>query len=215
MYSNLFSYVYIMESLEWNSKLEQYFVETGEKSYGYSLLHKKGEKIYSRKKSIIDLPVIVLSGITGFLSVGSQSMFGNQNISSIWLGLLSLGISILNTVGSYYNFGQRAEQHRVSCIEYSKLYRELSIQLSIPRKQRITPKELLKYCKDSYERLTEISPLLDKNIIEEFKKQFKSITNIAIPEEANGLHKIDVYIDPNEFQPANLKQSNVKIMIDV
>ena len=170
--------------------------------------------IYSRRKAFIDLPVIILSGVVGFLSVGSQQMFtGSEGIASICLGLLSLFISILNTIGSYYKWGQKAEQHRVSCIEYAKLYRELSVQLAIPRSQRMRPNDLLKFCKDAYDRLAEISTLLPNETIKEFQLKYKQISDIAQPEETNGLHKIEVYNEERKVESATPKKSDIKITV--
>ena len=47
------------------------------------------------------------------------------------------------------------------------------------------------------DRLLEISPLLPKNIINEFKSKFASISNIAKPSDANGLEAIHIY-EPGE-----------------
>jgi hypothetical protein len=57
----------------------------------------------------------------------------------------------------------------------------------------MSPHDLLKYVKDQYDRLAEISPLVPAAIIQKFQKRFKKYTDISKPEEANGLEKITVY----------------------
>jgi hypothetical protein len=183
--------------ISWNSKLEHYFASTGEKAHCLSWIHKKAEERYARLRTFIDLPVIAISSITGFLSVGSTSMFGdNQVASSVALGLCSLLVSVLNTTGTYFGWAKRAEGHRISSIQYARLYRFLSIEMSLPREERMTPADLLKHTKDQYDRLQEISPLVPPEIITEFRKRFDAEKDISKPEEANGLEKIDVYPHP-------------------
>jgi hypothetical protein len=171
---------------------------------GLAWLHMKAERLYSFKKSFIDLPVIVVSGLVGFLNVGAENIFGNGNsrISSISLGSISLFVSILNSVGSYYSWGKRAEAHRISNLQYSRLYRDIVVQLKLPRVERKAPGPFLKDIKDQFERLQEISPLIPDSIIKQFKYQFDKDVEIAKPQETNGIHDIDIY---NESESPGFK----------
>jgi len=183
----------ISPTIKWNTWLEEYFASTGEKAHCLSWCHKQAEALYSRRRNFIDIPSIVLSSVIGFLNAGSSTMFTDAKMSSIALGVGSLTVGVLQTVNTYFNWSKRAEGHRISAIQYSKLYRFLNIEMSLPREERMTPHELLKYTKDYYDRLQEISPLVPPEIIQEFKKKFEKDTEISKPEEANGLEKITVY----------------------
>lgn len=185
----------IGENITWNENLEKYFADTGEKAHCFSWLHKKSEELYSSRRNFIDLPVIIGSGIIGFLNAGSSSMFEDPKISSVALGVGSLVVGILQTINTYFNWSRRAEGHRISAIQYSRLYRFLCIELSLPRDQRASPSELLKYCKDQYDRLQEISPMIPPQIIQEFQRKFKDEKDISKPEESNGLEKISIYVE--------------------
>jgi hypothetical protein len=68
--------------------------------------------------------------------------------------------------------------------------------MSLPREERMKPSDFLKYVKDQYDRLQEISPLIPQSIIREFQSKFSKYTDISKPEEANGLEKIEVYHEP-------------------
>lgn len=181
------------ENITWNENLEKYFADTGEKAHCFSWLHKKSEELYSGRKNWIDLPVIVGSGVIGFLNAGSSSMFDDPMVSSVALGVGSLVVGILQTINTYFNWSRRAEGHRISAIQYSRLYRFLCIELSLPRDQRMSPAELLKYVKDQYDRLQEISPLVPTSVMKEFQQKFKDEKDISKPEESNGLEKITIY----------------------
>jgi hypothetical protein len=178
----------------WNPSLEEYFAEQGEQAHGLSMLHKHAEQLYSHRKTFIEIPVIVVSSVTGFLSVGSTSMFeGQEMTSSVVLGILSLMVSVFQTVGTYFGWARRAEGHKISSIQYSRLYRFLKIEMSLPRDQRQTPGQLLKYVRDAIDRLQEISPLVPEIIVADYKKHYSKITDISHPPETNGLEKIVVY----------------------
>jgi hypothetical protein len=185
-------------NIHWTERLEEYFVTTGEKANCLAWVHKKSEELFSVRKTFIDLPVIVGSGVIAFLNAGSQSMFDDARLASISLGVGSLVVGILNTMGTYFGWAKRAEGHRISAINYAKLYRFIAVELALPRDERMTPHDFLKMVKDSYDRLAEISPLVPASIIHKFQKRFKKVHDIAKPEEANGLHKIEVYRTPGD-----------------
>ena len=183
-------------NVTWNENLEKYFADTGEKANCYAWVHKRAEELYSHRRTFIDIPVIVLSSLTGFLSASSTNLFeGEEKISSIALGVASLFVSMINTVSVYFGWAKRAEAHRLSAIQYARLYRFLAIELNLPREERMTPSDLLKYTKDSYDRLQEISPLIPPPLVVEFKKKFGKRLELSKPEELNGLDKIVVYRD--------------------
>ena len=182
--------------ITWNERLEEYFTEQGEQAHGLCILHKNAEALYSHRKTMIEIPVIIISSITGFLSVGSTSMFsGQEQASSVALGVLSLMVSVFQTVGTYFGWSKRAEGHRISSIQYARLHRHLKVEMGLPRDQRQPATELLKFVKDAVDRLQEISPLLPQLVIQDYKKKFGSIQDIQHPTETNGLEKIVVYTE--------------------
>lgn len=190
-------------NIRWTEKLENYLASTGEKANCLAWVHKRAEQLYSTRRTFIDMPVIIGSGVIAFLNAGSSTMFEDPRISSIALGIGSLVVGILNTTGTYFGWAKRAEGHRISAIHYSKLYRFITVEMSLPREERMQPSDFLKYVKDQYDRLQEISPLIPPNIIKEFQSKFSKYTDISKPEETNGLEKIEVYHEgPSFLMPA-------------
>lgn len=184
-------------NIQWTDKLEEYLAATGEKAHCLAWVHKRSEQLYSTRRTFIDMPVIIGSGVIAFLNAGSSTMFEDPKISSIALGVGSLVVGILNTMGTYFGWAKRAEGHRISAIHYSKLYRFITVEMSLPRDERMKPSDFLKYVKDQYDRLQEISPLIPPSVIGEFQSKFAKYTDISKPEETNGLEKIEVYHEPS------------------
>lgn len=183
------------KEITWTPNLEEHFASTGEKAHCLSWCHKKCEEKYSRLRTFIDLPVICLSSVCGFLQIGSDQMFSNQNASAIGLGLLSLFVALLSATQTYFKWSARAEAHRIAAIQWSRLYRHLSIEMNLPRIERKQPQDLLKDTQQTYDRLQEISPLISPDVILDFKKEFGKEKDISKPEEANGLEKITIYTE--------------------
>lgn len=182
-------------SLHWNTGLERIIASEGEKCRGLAWLHQKSESLLSSRNNYISLPVIILSTLAGTASVGSSSLFGSENtgLSNIVIGLVSIGVGILNTMNSYFNFARRSEAHHIAYIHYSKLFSWIEVELALPREERVSPQEMLKSLRDSMNRLSETVPTIPASIIEYFKHEFKNYTDVTKPVETNGLSRILIY----------------------
>lgn len=182
--------------LTWSSALESLIAQEGERCRGYSILHQKSEAYYSKRANWIAIPVIVLSTLSGTASVGSSSLFGGETqISSIVIGLVSISVGVMNTISSYYSFARKAEAHRIAYLHYNKIFQTVSIELALPRQERMEPEVLLKDIRTQMERLAETTPTPPDVILEEFSKRFKDYDkSIARPAETNGLSKVKIYM---------------------
>lgn len=161
--------------------------------------------------------MIILGTLNGAVSVGSDTLFGGSQFSSVGIGIAVINAAILSTIGSYFAWSRRSEGHRISSLNYAKLYRFLSIEMALPRDERMTPNDLLKYVKTEYDRLSEISPLIPVIINETFRLKFSDpkYDNISKPEDTNGLHPIIIYdiYDTDILQP--LKQPTLPILPEI
>lgn len=186
---------------EWNSELEQYLKQIGENSQIYSLLHKNSEKKYNKISYQFDIPNIIISTIAGTLSISSTGLFqGMEKEASVFIGILSLTSSILTTINSYFGFKKRSENHRLVSIQYQKLYLKIDLVLGLRQEERPSINEFIKFTSDEFHRLAEISPIIDKEILDEFKNKFKEYeSQIAFPHELNGLTPITLYGEKQDF----------------
>lgn len=188
------------EEIEWNDALEKLLCEEAEKCMGMAWMHNKSEMFFSNKNNWLQIPIIIISTVTGAVSVGSSSLFeGNEKSASVALGGASILVSILGLINSYFSFGKRAEGHRLSDVTYRQMHRLVNIEMSLPRHQRMPPKQLLKSIKEDLKRLSETMPRIPESIILKFKKeviepQENSGDLVAFPEITNGVHKVEPYL---------------------
>ena len=179
--------------IHWSNQLEDLIAQEGEKCRGLSWIHQKAEQETSKKNTRIMLPVIVLSTLSGTASVGSSVLFGDTNISNIVIGLVSISVGILNTINSYFGYAKRSEAHRIAALHYAKLFSFVSVELALPREERMNPEDMLKQVRSEMERLSETTPSSPPHILKDFNIQFKEYKNISKPIETNGLSKVVIY----------------------
>jgi len=179
--------------IEWSSQLEDILAQEGERCRGLAWLHIRAESLTSKYNTFVQVPVIVLSTLAGTASVGSATLFGSGPISSIAIGLVSISVGILNTLGSFFAFAKRTESHRIAHLNYSKLSSKISIELSLPRDERMLAEPFLENIRETMERMAETTPMCPEDIIKDFNEKFKDCDGVALPVETNGLHKISIF----------------------
>lgn len=181
-------------NLEWSSQIEDILATEGERCRGLAWLHLRAEMTMSKYNTYVQVPVIIMSTLAGTASVGSSSLFpGNSGIASTVIGLVSIGVGMLNTLGGFFAFAKRSEAHRIAHLSYSKLYSQIGIELSLPRCERISAESMLSKVRDTMERMAETTPNCPSYIIDQFNSAFKDEKTIAKPIEVNGLHRINIY----------------------
>jgi hypothetical protein len=195
----------------WSAQLEDIIAQEGERCAGLAWLHTKAEIETSTYNTYVQVPVIILSTLAGTASVGSATLFGSSNTSGIAIGLVSIGVGILNTLGGFFAFAKRSESHRIAHLNYSKLASKIAIELSLPRQERMKAEILLTYLRETMERLAETTPNCPLNVIKQFNEKYKNEKQIALPVEVNGIHKIKIYRE--QLHLATPKESEVKISV--
>lgn len=186
------------EDLCYNKHLEEVIASEAEKALVLRWLHDQSEKRYAQLNTYIAIPVIVISTLAGTASIGQESLFGTGDVAPIVIGLMSLSVSVLNVVSNFFSWAKRAEGHRISSINYGKLHRWISIELSLPRTQRVPAKHFLKEIREQIDRLNETSPPIPQSVIDSFRSRLKGIKDdVTLPEICNEIKAVEVYRGTN------------------
>jgi hypothetical protein len=202
--------------IRWSNQLETIIAQEGEKCRGLAWIHQHAESIASNKNNYIQIPSIVLSTLTGATSISSTALFGEDlgPTASKVLGFVSIGIGILNTLGNYFAFARKSEAHHIAYLHYSKLFSWISVELALPREERMSAEEMLKSLRRDMERLAETTPLPPDDLLKEFSVKFKS-EDVSKPAETNGLAKIQIYrqelASPNSSLKITIPQESPKL----
>ena len=158
----------------WGIQEEKLLAKWADKAACYRWLHDESEKKYSRLNMVVTLPVIVLSTLTGTANfgLGSTVPANFQTSAQLTIGGFSLVTGIISTIANYLRYAQKMEAHRGAAISWGKLYRKISVELSLGRAQREPCMDFILVCRSELDRLTEQSPMIPDDILAIFKKEF-------------------------------------------
>lgn len=181
---------------EWSDEIEELLSEWGEISMCYAYLHNFSHRKYKKKHHHIQIPIIVLSTLTGVgnFAVDSYIPEGFKQGFTAGVGTLNIFCGILGTLASFLRYSETMEGHRISALAWSKLSRSIEIELSLHDKKRKPCRDFLKVCRAEYDNLLESSPSVDIDIITMFNKKFNDkYPNVRKPIVCNGLKEIKPY----------------------
>lgn len=207
---------------DWSEEIEELLSEWGEISMCYAYLHNFSQRKYKRKYHHFQIPIIVLSTLTGTANFATDSYVPEHLKQGFSAGVGSLNIfcGILGTLLSFLRYSEIYEGHRISALAWSKLSRNIEIELSLHDKKRKPCRDFLKVCRAEYDNLLESSPNVDLDIIAMFNKKFADkYPDVRKPIVCNGLKSITPYNHPiiektPPKQAVNISESSVTISIE-
>lgn len=124
-----------------------------------SALHQKSHLKFNLFSVWINIPVIIISSVTGFMS--ALVMFENQNI---FMGALSIFIGILKTIDSYFDITKRSETHRMVSLNYKRIFRLIKLQLSLEKQFRIPATDLYDIINHDLQNIRDAEPSIPSDV---------------------------------------------------
>jgi hypothetical protein len=159
-----------MDTHNWCPEHESILSEWADKALCYKWLHTKSHAKYQRLHNIYTIPVIVMSTLTGTANFAQEKLPENVKFfAPIVIGAVNIVAGIITTVQQFLHINELNEAHRVSMISWDKFYRRIKNELSRNPKERAHVNEFLMSATEEYDRITETSPPIDKDIITLFK----------------------------------------------
>ena len=213
---------------EWSVDHERILVEWGDKAMCYRWLHSKYNSLYARLNAWYTIPCIIISTLAGTANFAQQRVpVQYQGLFTMVVGGINILGGIISTIQQFLKITQLNEAHRVSSIAWDKFYRNIKIELAKHPKERMHVIQMIKICKEEFDRLMETSPVIPDKIINEFKSSFKhsnDFEKIVKPEVCDVLTSTENFRNPwfnddnklsrdNEFeqikQIRNLKKKKI------
>lgn len=164
----------------WDDDIEDLLKCWGEKSAGLSVLHNKDRQYWRNKSNNLSIACIIITTISSSLSLSSTN---SQYYTLIMylvggIGMLS---SLLQSFKQFYNADEKASEHRFSAKQYSNFYRNIKLQLTLKRNDRVKIKDFINWAFKEYEKLQQEAPIINEKTILQFNKIYVE-DNFAKPD---------------------------------
>jgi hypothetical protein len=203
----------------WSSEHEEILIEWADKAMCYRWLHSKSNALYSYLNALYTIPVIIISTLTGTANFAQQRVPEEyQAFFMMTVGGFNLLGGIVTTIQQFLKITQLNEAHRVSSIAWDKFYRNIKIEIAKHPSERIEVKQMVKMCKEEFDRLMETSPNIPEKIIKDFKKKFNNhdgFEEIVKPEICDTLIPTNNYRNPwfNDENREKAANETIKIQL--
>ena len=198
--------------IEWTPEHEQLLIEWGDKAMCYRWLHAKANAMFSSLNTWYTIPVIVISTLTGTANFAQERVpLQYQNLFVMIVGGFNILAGIITTIQQFLKITQLNEAHRVSSIAWDKFYRNIKVEVAKHPHERMEVKQMVKLCKEEFDRLMETCPSIPEKIIQDFKVAFKeseTFKEVVKPEIC------DILVSTNEFRNQWFNDENKTKMID-
>ena len=164
----------VEKDYSWKKEQEQILKKWADKSLCLKMMHERAYKKYWCLNAWFNIPVIIISTITGTGNFASGSFGPEAGYLTFVIGGFNLFAGILATIATYTGVAQKLEAHRFSSVAWDKFSRKLQIELSKSRLDRIRAKDFIKQSAEEYDRLIEMSPILPNDIIRWFTNMIET-----------------------------------------
>lgn len=190
----------VKNNIEWSPEHETILIEWADKAMCYRWLHSKANIMFSRLNAWYTIPVIIISTLTGTANFAQERVpLEYQSYFVMLVGGFNILAGIITTIQQFLKITQLNESHRVSSISWNKFYQNIKIELAKHPTERIDVKQMLKMCKEEFDRLIETSPNIPEKIIQQFKVNFnkdEAFDKIIKPEVCDILLPTSDYRNP-------------------
>jgi hypothetical protein len=184
-----------LNKIQWTSEIDRLLSTWADNAICYKWLHEESTYKYSKINFGFSIPIIILSTISGTLSVGLSGYVPPeyQSYGQAGIGAINIFAGLLTTLQNFFRPSNLSEAHRISALGWSKLYRNISNELRMKPSFRKEPNMFYKQCRAEFDRLIETHPVIPKDIINKFKKKFKKMSSLELPDVCDTLIHTEPY----------------------
>jgi hypothetical protein len=158
----------------WSNEQEQILKKWGDKALCLKIMHERSYKKFWCLNAWFNIPVIIISTITGTGNFASGTFGEYGTLISFVIGGFNIFAGILATIATYTTVSQKVEAHKFSLVNWDKFSRKIQIELSKSRKDRIKAYDFIKNITEEYDRLIEMSPIIPDDIIRWFNTMIET-----------------------------------------
>jgi hypothetical protein len=169
--------------LHWTETTEELLLSWADIAMCYTWIFDRAFRRLGNLNYRFTLPIIVLSTITGTISIGLNSLLPPEQVETGQkvVGGVNILTGIMTTIQNYYRYAQQTEANQTASNDWARLHRNIKIELSIEREFRKPATDFVKSVRQEYERLLNARPTIDTQILEDFRKEIKN-SDVIKPE---------------------------------
>jgi len=195
----------------WHPQQTKLLKSWAEIASSYRWMHNQAYMVYKKKNLYFMIPLIVMSTLTGTANF-AQNTFPvsiRPNVPQI-IGAVNLISAIMTTIYNFLKISEFMESHRISSINYGKLARTITVELSLPVKDRSSGgAECVKRSRTEIDRLIEQSPSIPKNVLYTYEQTFAG-KGLSEPEIVV-INKVDIYEDMDNKVAETVAHAGLKL----
>ena len=186
------------KNLTWDDAIEKILSEMGDEAQINAYLHKRAQEYFTIKNIKFQLPIIILSALSGTGNFISANFPAYSEYIILGVGGVSIFTSIISSVAQFLQVSQLSENHRMSYLSWEKFHSTIKFQLNKRRIARDSIKDFVALIIPEYQRLKEISADIPNHIIESIKTNKKKLKDMQVPYMLNGFHPVKPYQEEEE-----------------
>lgn len=180
----------------WEESVEGLLQKYCDEAQTREALHRRSYYKFKKLTTCFNLPVIVLSCLSGSLQFLSKGYPKIEQYIVTGTASLSILTAVISAVSSYLNLGEQKSKHEQAANAWLLFHNEVKHQLSLRRDFREEPTEFLAKCKTNYDRLFELSPICSSSMIKIIRKKIEAhaTEQFFVPSYLNGFRHTEVYV---------------------
>jgi hypothetical protein len=146
---------------EWNSDHDVLLKTISKHCLTQSSLHRRSSRYYEKLNKLFGAPLLVLGSVT------TSTIFTAIDYEYInyITGSLTLAMTILTSLNSWLDYGDRSALHKTTSNSYEELYMDIEEQLAFYPSNRRLVGEYMKYVRNTFMSKRKSSPNIPLHII--------------------------------------------------
>jgi hypothetical protein len=182
----------------WDESVEGLLQKYCDEAQTREALHRKAFYNYKKLTTCFQLPIIVLSALSGSLAFLSKGYPLIEQYIVTGTASLSILVSVVSAVASYLKLGETKSKHETSQVAWQAFHNSIKHELALRRDLRQDPTDFINEVKTTYQRLFEISPICNAKLIRHIRQKIEvhATAQFQVPTYLNGFRHSEVYRVP-------------------
>ena len=176
----------VASDTSWHSSQESLLKDLAQRCISRSVLHRIEYAHYYRINTGITIPTIVISLLAGAASAAQSTLVeivgeGAESHVPLVIGMLSMLISILNSVSSFLKIPALTEQNLQSHLQFEKLSRQIQAEICVRAVDRkLSGREACQKFEAAFQQLLDLSPPVSTKTERKFTNR-RDVRNLHVP----------------------------------